>query len=333
MKTRWLGVAQRALRRWPARAVAATVGGVGGAEFEHLGRLEAQLGVVLGPGEGAGHGVPASSVRVNAASVLARSIGMEKVTVIGCSIRTLSRVLPARQRARSSGRRCGSGRCTARPAGRRSCPPGPAFTVTLYAVDAASPSSGREPVDAGVEPFALAGEVGVMARMAPGRPLPVATGEDERGNDRPVEGDVMALSTGTSSVPSAGWVLVTSRKPAVTNLNETGCWQLQAGGAGRAVGQRHPVLGAALQPLGGREDQPSPCTLTSPATFGSMLKAALVLAGSIGWSKVIITGAASTCSSPRSGLDADDGRRQRRRAWASGAGVSAGWRGWPASGR
>ena len=45
-----------------------------------------------------------------------------------------------------------------------------------------------------------------------------------------------------------------------------------------------------------------PCTLTSPFTLGSMANAAPVVAGSIGWSKVTTTGAASTASSPRSGV-------------------------------
>jgi hypothetical protein len=45
-----------------------------------------------------------------------------------------------------------------------------------------------------------------------------------------------------------------------------------------------------------------PLTFTSPGTFGSMLNALDVLAGSIGWSNVTTTGAEMTCSCPRSGL-------------------------------
>ena len=85
-------------------------------------------------------GFPASSRREKAASVLARSIGMEKVTDIGRSMRTLV-LFSGCQRTT-----VGSEVLKPKVYGFSRMPPvvssRPASTVTVYAVDAASPSAG-----------------------------------------------------------------------------------------------------------------------------------------------------------------------------------------------
>ncbi len=84
-----------------------------------------------------GTGSPSGSRRVKAASVLAGSMGMEKVTEIGLSMRTLAGFSGFQRRI------VGSVVRNEKVWGSASTPPvvssSPAATVTLYVVDAASP--------------------------------------------------------------------------------------------------------------------------------------------------------------------------------------------------
>ena len=167
--------------------------------------------------------------------------------------------------------------------------------------------------------------VGVMTRMVPiSDPAPVAAGEGASATTGRLNAIVMALSTAASSVPSAGWVLVISRKPAVVNLNETGCSifspEALAALAARVTRYSAPRLNGSV---GVKVNWP-PRTCTMPGTSGSMLNAASVASASIGWSNVITTGWSTGCSSPRPGamLTTAGGKGARV---GVGTGTSVGW--------
>ena len=94
----------------------------------------------------------------------------------------------------------------------------PALTVTVYTVEAASPWSGVRRYMLVLIHSPLPCTVGVMTS---GWGSAACSPRATSGHDRPVERDGDRAVRAHLLAPSAGWVLVTSRKPAVTNLNVT----------------------------------------------------------------------------------------------------------------
>ena len=141
---------------------------------------------------------------------------------------------------------------------------------------------------------------------------------------------VMGLSRATPSAPFAGCVLVTSRKPAVANLNATGWASFRPAALVALLARVTWYSAPRFSRSVGEKVNRLPSTFTSPGTCGSMLKAELVLAGSIGWSNVTITGAESTCSSPRSGVTLTTMGGSGSRVGVGAGWLAGGLAGWPA---